>query len=354
MKKNINTALQNTWLSIAYIIILSFLLLISQLGFAKDRIQYHVQNFDGSTLKVINEQGVVSQSYQYAPFGQQLQLKKPTNLKNPRAFVGGVQDANDLVYLKQRHYNPVLGRFYQPDPIGFITKGDTQINRYHYGGNDSYTFSDPSGLCYMDLNCNGMWGPSFLTFSPNQTGLGVQNQFNFGSGPYFADPEAFNIEKTLFISQRIQTSALNPQGYIGGILSNLTSGSGASFSWKQSFGENYPYLMLTGSWPFGRISTVTEGKIFKDSNGTYEVYGHLRIINDSYSWKQDGNSAIQRMLIGLGGGLLKQNEGSFLYPSGIVRPWSQPSSAYNNSNFNGEMPVIYGRVYDFRTVGRWK
>ncbi|MFW6577619.1 RHS repeat-associated core domain-containing protein [Acinetobacter baumannii] len=145
MKKNINTALQNTWLSTAYLIVLSFVLLVSQLGFAKDRIQYHVQNFDGSILKVINEQGVVSQSYQYAPFGQQLQLKKPSNLKNPRAFVGGVQDANDLVYLKQRHYNPVLGRFYQPDPITFISGGHGQTNRYQYGWNDSYTFKDPNG-----------------------------------------------------------------------------------------------------------------------------------------------------------------------------------------------------------------
>lgn len=42
------------------LIVLSIILLLSQLTLAKDRIQYHIQNFDGSTLKVINEQGVVS------------------------------------------------------------------------------------------------------------------------------------------------------------------------------------------------------------------------------------------------------------------------------------------------------
>ncbi len=88
---------------------------------------------------------MVSQSYQYAPFGQQLQYKKPSNLKNPNAFVGGIQDADDLVYLKQRHYNPVLGRFYQPDPVTFIMKGHGQTNRYQYGWNDTYTFSDLNG-----------------------------------------------------------------------------------------------------------------------------------------------------------------------------------------------------------------
>ncbi|MFX8626934.1 RHS repeat-associated core domain-containing protein, partial [Acinetobacter baumannii] len=112
--KNNDMYSKKIWSSAIQLVLLSLILLFSQLTLAKDRIQYHIQNFDGSTLKVINEQGIVSQSYQYAPFGQQLQLKKPSNLKNPQAFVGGVQDANDLVYLKQRHYNPVLGRFYQP------------------------------------------------------------------------------------------------------------------------------------------------------------------------------------------------------------------------------------------------
>ncbi|WP_327857206.1 RHS repeat-associated core domain-containing protein [Acinetobacter guillouiae] len=143
--KNNNMQPNKIWLITVQLIVLSLFLVLSQLTLAKDRIQYHVQNFDGSTLKVINEQGVVSQSYQYAPFGQQLQYKKPSNLKNPNAFVGGVQDADDLIYLKQRHYNPVLGRFYQPDPVTFIMKGHGQTNRYQYGWNDTYSFNDPSG-----------------------------------------------------------------------------------------------------------------------------------------------------------------------------------------------------------------
>ncbi|WP_228270192.1 RHS repeat domain-containing protein [Acinetobacter bereziniae] len=143
--KNNKLQSNKVWSFAVQLMLLSFVLLLSQLTLAKDRIQYHVQNFDGSTLKVINEQGVVSQSYQYAPFGQQLQYKKPSNLKNPNAFVGGVQDADDLVYLKQRHYNSVLGRFYQPDPVTFLEKGHGQTNRYQYGWNDTYTFSDSNG-----------------------------------------------------------------------------------------------------------------------------------------------------------------------------------------------------------------
>ena len=38
-----------------------------------------------------------------------------------------------------------MGRFYQPDPITFLSGGHGQTNRYQYGWNDSYTFSDPNG-----------------------------------------------------------------------------------------------------------------------------------------------------------------------------------------------------------------
>ncbi|MDH2636488.1 RHS repeat-associated core domain-containing protein [Acinetobacter sp. V110_1] len=169
--KNNDMYSKKIWSSAIQLVLLSLILLLSQLTLAKDRIQYHIQNFDGSTLKVINEQGIVSQSYQYAPFGQQLQLKKPSNLKNPQAFVGGVQDANDLVYLKQRHYNPVLGRFYQADPVTFLEKGHGQINRYQYGWNDTYSFSDPSGLCpaCVPLFVFGIWGVDNLrSDTPNK------------------------------------------------------------------------------------------------------------------------------------------------------------------------------------------
>lgn len=145
MKNNTGISMLKARLYTLQLVILSFIILLSQSVFAKDRIQYHVQNFDGSTIKVINDEGITTQSYQYSPFGQQLQLKKPSNLKNPNGFVGGVQDANDLVYLKQRHYNPVLGRFYQPDPVTFISGGHGQTNRYQYGWNDTFTFRDPKG-----------------------------------------------------------------------------------------------------------------------------------------------------------------------------------------------------------------
>ena len=45
--------------------------------------------------------------------------------------------------LRNRYYSPELGRFLQPDPIGF--KGDGS-NLYRYCGNDWANKTDPMGL----------------------------------------------------------------------------------------------------------------------------------------------------------------------------------------------------------------
>ncbi|NRA60656.1 MAG: RHS repeat-associated core domain-containing protein [Psychrobium sp.] len=43
-----------------------------------------------------------------------------------------------------RYYDPVIGRFYSNDPVGFT--GDiTTFNRYSYVGNNPYKYTDPTG-----------------------------------------------------------------------------------------------------------------------------------------------------------------------------------------------------------------
>ena len=137
-----------------YIALLLLTIFVTQTVVAKDRIRYHISGSDGSTLRTVDEKGIAVAVYRYAPFGEQLQSKKPANLKDQVGFVGGIHEQQDLVYLKHRYYNPLIGRFYQPDPIGFIPGGAGQINHYQYGGNDTYTFKDPSGL-YISVIYDG-------------------------------------------------------------------------------------------------------------------------------------------------------------------------------------------------------
>jgi len=46
--------------------------------------------------------------------------------------------------MQARYYDPVIGRFYSNDPVGFT--GDiTTFNRYSYVGNNPYKYIDPDG-----------------------------------------------------------------------------------------------------------------------------------------------------------------------------------------------------------------
>lgn len=46
--------------------------------------------------------------------------------------------------MQARYYDPVIGRFYGNDPVGFTGKIDT-FNRYSYVANNPYKYTDPNG-----------------------------------------------------------------------------------------------------------------------------------------------------------------------------------------------------------------
>ncbi|HPD46834.1 MAG TPA: RHS repeat-associated core domain-containing protein [Anaerohalosphaeraceae bacterium] len=66
---------------------------------------------------------------------------------NPYMFTGRrYDDETGLYYYRARMYAPDLGRFLQPDPIGY----DDGMNMYTYVGNNPTSFVDPFGLCKGD------------------------------------------------------------------------------------------------------------------------------------------------------------------------------------------------------------
>jgi len=76
----------------------------------------------------------------YAPYGSAWGHTP----KNEIGYTGHKQDSDTgLVYMQARYYDPVIGRFYSNDPVGF--KGVHSFNRYAYANNNPYKYTDPDG-----------------------------------------------------------------------------------------------------------------------------------------------------------------------------------------------------------------
>ena len=48
--------------------------------------------------------------------------------------------------MQARYYDPVIGRFYSNDPVGWTPKNPVMsFNRYLYVNNNPYKYTDPNG-----------------------------------------------------------------------------------------------------------------------------------------------------------------------------------------------------------------
>jgi|GEM_PF-1078754 len=109
---------------------------------------YHF-DASGNATELTDASGAVANAYRFLPFGEN--QKASETVGNPFKFCGSdasPTDACGLVHMRARHYDPALGRFVQPDPVG-IAAG---MNLYAYVGNDPMEYTDPSGLITGNLS----------------------------------------------------------------------------------------------------------------------------------------------------------------------------------------------------------
>jgi RHS repeat-associated protein len=83
----------------------------------------------------------------YEPYGNTAAGTVPNGI----GFTGHVNDANTgLVYMQQRYYDPVAGRFVSTDALPTDANTGERFNRYEYANLNPYRFTDPDG--------NDSWG----------------------------------------------------------------------------------------------------------------------------------------------------------------------------------------------------
>ena len=99
---------------------------------------YFHQDRQSSLIASTDASGAVLARFGYGPFGETNSLSGV-----PVGYTGQRFDSETgLYFYKSRYYSPKLGRFLQPDPIGYAGS----LHLYAYVGNAPVTLRDPLGL----------------------------------------------------------------------------------------------------------------------------------------------------------------------------------------------------------------
>lgn len=127
-------------------------------------VYYYAADYPGHVAGLFNASGNVANRYRYSPWGEPEVTSE--GVANTLRFMGRERDEfSGLYYVRNRWYDPHLGRFISEDPIGL----NGGINWYTYAGNSPTNALDPLGLCKED--------GSTTVFAPvhgNVAGIGIQ------------------------------------------------------------------------------------------------------------------------------------------------------------------------------------
>lgn len=236
----------------------------------------------GSPVLETNSAAANVRAADYRAYGDEL-LSGP---QTGPAFIGHYRDADTgLVYMQQRYYDPLVGRFLSVDPKITDAKNGRRFNRYAYADNTPYLFIDPDGRA---VSCaNGVCTMTADSFDPSRSngktavaspdlraaGDSAVAKFSVKSGSQeslgFFVPDA-NGKPQAVKAQDVKTSdkatgdtaaASVPKGAVAAIHGHIDSGPQKSNGLVDAPKLNGGYgdtQSLTGGMP---MATVSQGKV---------------------------------------------------------------------------------------------
>jgi len=126
-------------------------------------VTYYHNDLLGSAIAATDESRAIVWKESYRPYGERI-VNDPASTSNSIYFTGRRQDpGSGLVYMGARYYEPAIGRFLSPDPLGFHETSTHSFNRYLYANNNPALFLDPDGQTPLSI---------FAMTVARQTGLG--------------------------------------------------------------------------------------------------------------------------------------------------------------------------------------
>ncbi len=177
-------------------------------------VYYHFVDAIGNTRAVTDGAGNTCFNADYYPYGQENDYD--SSCTPEYKFAGYEYDSETgNYYAYARYYNPRLGRFMSPDPVGGDILNPQSLNRYTYVINNPATLTDPSGavlpFTYQQL-MQESWGiqAGSIQFGSNW------NEFDL-INPQWTDGEGF--ESGIFSSSVFYWLNWTAQfGGLGGLL----------------------------------------------------------------------------------------------------------------------------------------
>lgn len=115
-----------------------------------------ISDLQGNIVTLVSLNGSVAERYQYSSFGEHMAT---TSLNNPWRFASKRLDESGLIYFGRRYYDPHVGRWLNPDPIGF----QGGINMYAFVQNNPLTHRDLYGLSVHNVSPPAVSPPSIQT-----------------------------------------------------------------------------------------------------------------------------------------------------------------------------------------------
>ncbi|MDO6428808.1 RHS repeat-associated core domain-containing protein [Thalassotalea sp. 1_MG-2023] len=156
----------------------------------------------------------------YKPFGDSIEQPK-----DEVGYTGHKFDTDlGLSYMQARYYDPVIGRFYSNDPVGF--RDVHNFNRYAYAANNPYKYVDPDGKDYdaiyisVKIPMLGSINAGYVSFKPNKQGQGKNTRglfLRFGAPASSVDNDS--------TKGQLQQKAPITKGAIMGITAGWEKGS---------------------------------------------------------------------------------------------------------------------------------
>ncbi|MBP2605693.1 RHS repeat-associated core domain-containing protein [Acinetobacter calcoaceticus] len=245
-------------------------------------------------------------------------------------------------YNHNRFYNPELGRYMEPDPIGL----EGGLNPYAYAGSNPVMNVDPSGLEISAMS-NGAMSNVIMPFS-------LPNDYFFGDFPTVAQANAnLTINGGSGRNLNVNASRLmvepNGSGKWGQTKSgNTTLGVRVSGyrddygNWISSKWSTIPSNQDRGYWVYGELTMSASGKLYSD---TYNFEQHT--YNNAFTNKAgfmptvvSNGLTVGRNLLTEIGALNAAGAKSFNFKSGVYKIDDGFKINFFNKPFCPSCPIV--------------